>query len=96
MSGGEQAVARPGTQGTVLEAEEAWELLQAGRQAGKLTAEEITVVLDELSFDAAQIDEFYGMLEELQIEVVPTEEEPEEERSTSRRPTSRRMRSSSS
>ena len=79
MSGGEQAVARPGAQGTVLEAEEAWELLQAGRQAGKLTAEEITVVLDELSFDAAQIDEFYSMLEELHIEVVPIEEEPEEE-----------------
>jgi hypothetical protein len=58
LSGGEQVAARAGTQGTVLEAEEAWELLQAGRQAGKLTAEEITVTLDELSFDNAQIDEF--------------------------------------
>jgi RNA polymerase primary sigma factor len=78
VSGGEQAVARAGTQGTVLETEEAWELLQAGRQAGKLTAEEITVTLDELSFDTAQIDEFYGMLEELHIEVLPIEE-PEED-----------------
>ena len=72
-------MARPGAQGTVVEAEEAWELLQAGRQAGKLTAEEITITLDELSYDAAQIDEFYSMLEELHIEVVPIEEEPEEE-----------------
>jgi RNA polymerase primary sigma factor len=79
LSAGEQVVARAGTQGTVLEAEEAWELLQSGRQAGKLTAEEITVTLDELSFDTAQIDEFYGMLEELHIEVVPVEEEPEED-----------------
>ncbi|NDU78298.1 hypothetical protein GWI34_37760, partial [Actinomadura sp. DSM 109109] len=77
MSPGEQA-ARAGTPGGVLEVEEAWELLQAGRQAGKLTAEEITLTLDELSFDTGQIDEFYGLLEELHIEVVPTEE-PEEE-----------------
>ena len=78
MSGGEQAAARAGTPGGVLEVEEAWELLQAGRQAGKLTAEEITVTLDELNFDTGQIDEFYGMLEELHIEVVQPEEEPEE------------------
>jgi RNA polymerase primary sigma factor len=78
LSAGEQAAARARTPGGVLEAEEAWELLQAGRQAGKLTAEEITVALDELSFDTGQIDEFYGLLEELQIEVVQTEE-PEEE-----------------
>ena len=56
------------------------ELLQAGRQVGKLTAEEITVTLDELSFNTGQIDEFYGMLEELHIEVVQPEEEAEEEK----------------
>jgi hypothetical protein len=78
LSAGEQAAARARTPGGVLEAEEAWELLQAGRQAGKLTAEEITIALDELSFDTGQIDEFYGLLEELNIEVVQTEE-PEEE-----------------
>jgi RNA polymerase primary sigma factor len=64
--------------GGVLEADELWELVQAGRRAGKLTAEEITLVLDELSLDTGQIDEFYGVLEELNIEVVPTEEEAEE------------------
>ena len=81
MSAGEQAAARAGTPGGVLEVEEAWELLQAGRQAGKLTADEITATLDELSFDTGQIDEFYALLEELHIEVVQTEEEPEEEAS---------------
>jgi RNA polymerase primary sigma factor len=78
--GVEQSVApRAGTPGGVLEAEEVWELLQAGRQAGKLSADEIAVTLDELSFDTAQIDEFYGMLEELHIEVVPAEEDAVEE-----------------
>ena len=77
MSGGERCSTCRDA-GGVLEVEEAWELLQAGRQAGKLTAEEITVTLDELSFDTGQIDEFYSMLEELHIEVVQAEE-PEEE-----------------
>ena len=75
MSGGEQSTAR--ATGGVLDLDEAWELLQAGRQAGKLTAEEVTLTLDELSLDTAQIDEFYGHLEELQIEVVQPEEEEE-------------------
>ena len=75
MSGGEQGTTR--APGGVLDLDEAWELLQAGRQAGKLTAEEITLTLDELSLDTAQIDEFYGHLEELHIEVV--QEEVEEE-----------------
>ena len=75
MSGAEQAVTRAGTPGSVLVAEEAWELLQAGRQAGKLTAAEIALTLDEISLDAAQLDEFYGLLDELQIEIVVEEEE---------------------
>ncbi len=80
MSEGQQAVTpRAGVPGGILEAEEAWELLQAGRQAGKLHADEITVTMDELSFDAAQIDEFYAMLEELHIELIRGEEEAVEE-----------------
>ena len=79
LSGGEQGTARAGTPGGVLEVDELWELVQAGRQAGKLSAEEITLALDEQSLDTAQIDEFYGVLEELHIEVVPSEEEVEEE-----------------
>ena len=75
LAGGEQTATRAGTTGTVLVGDEAWELLQAGRQAGRLTADEIAVTLEELSFDTGQIDEFYGMLEELHIEVVVADEE---------------------
>ena len=49
---------------------EAKALLETGRQAGKLLAEDIASALDELDLDSAQIDEFYSALEELQIEVV--------------------------
>jgi RNA polymerase primary sigma factor len=79
LSGGEQVATRAVTPGSVLEVEEAWELLQAGRQAGKLSADEIATTLDELSFDTAQIDEFYGVLEELHIEVIQEAEEVVEE-----------------
>src|SRR5215207_5761189 len=57
---------------------EAKALLESGRQAGKLLAEDIASALDELDPDAAQIEEFYSALEELQIEVVERDE-PEAE-----------------
>ena len=47
MSGGEQGTARVGAPGGVLEVDELWELVQAGLTAGKLSAEEITLTLDE-------------------------------------------------
>jgi RNA polymerase primary sigma factor len=78
LSGGDQTAARVGASGTVLDSVEAWDLLQVGRQAGKLNADEITTMLDELAFDAAQVDEFYVVLEELQIEVVPVEDDLED------------------
>ena len=56
--------------GEVLETDEAKALLETGREAGSLTTEEIALALAELELDAAQIDEFYSALEELQIEVV--------------------------
>jgi RNA polymerase primary sigma factor len=59
----------------VLETEEARTLLEAGRESGSLTADEITLALDDLDLDAGQIDDFYQALEELQIEVVAAEEE---------------------
>ena len=59
----------------VLETDEARNLLEAGREAGSLTADEITLALDELDLDAGQIDDFYQALDELQIEVVAAEEE---------------------
>jgi RNA polymerase primary sigma factor len=61
----------------VLDTEEARTLLEAGREAGSLTADEITLALDDLDLDAGQIDDFYQALDELQIEVVAAEEEEE-------------------
>jgi RNA polymerase primary sigma factor len=63
----------------VLETEEARNLLEAGRESGSLTADEITLALDELDLDAGQIDDFYQALDELQIEVVAVEEEEEDD-----------------
>jgi RNA polymerase primary sigma factor len=77
VSAEQQAVGMKGEErsGSLLESEEAWELLQSGRQAGKLDAEEVALALDELHLETGQIDEFYGMVEELQIELVTEEEE---------------------
>ena len=62
----------------VLDTDEARTLLEAGRTAGKLDAEEIALALDELDLDAGQMDEFYSALDEAQIEVVHAEEEEAE------------------
>jgi RNA polymerase primary sigma factor len=61
---------KPGQALDVLVSTEAKALLESGRQAGKLDAEELASVLDELDLDTAQLDEFYAALDELQIEVV--------------------------
>jgi len=61
----------------VLETDEAKVLLESGRQSGALSTEEIALALGELDLDAAQLDDFYHALEELQIEVVDGSEEPE-------------------
>ena len=62
----------------VLATREAKALLESGRRAGKLLADDIASALDELDLDTAQMDEFYGALDELQIEVVEAEDEEEE------------------
>jgi RNA polymerase primary sigma factor len=54
----------------VLDTDEAKTLLESGRAAGKLAAEDIALALDELDLDAGQMDEFYSALDEAQIEVV--------------------------
>jgi RNA polymerase primary sigma factor len=64
--------------GEVLETDEAKALLESGREAGSLTTEEIALALAELELETAQIDEFYGALEELQIEVVDSNAEEAE------------------
>src|SRR5262249_34784228 len=70
--GGESRVgAEGGTEHvSVLELEETRGLLEAGRVAGSLTAEEITLALAELDLDAGEVDDFYAALDELHIEVV--------------------------
>ncbi len=61
----------------LLETDEAKTLLEAGREHGSLTADEIALAFDEYDLDPAQIDEFYLTLDELQIDVAgsPTPDE---------------------
>jgi RNA polymerase primary sigma factor len=54
----------------VLDTDEAKGLLEAAREAGSVSTEEIALALDELGLDAAQVEEFYEALDELQVEVV--------------------------
>ncbi len=72
-----ESTARAPVEG-VLDLAEARTLLDAGRLAGKLDAEEIALALDELDLDAAQLDEFYSALEEAQVEVVTADSAAEE------------------
>src|ERR671931_1495931 len=71
--------AKPTSIAEVLETDEAKGLLETGRESGSLSTEEITLALSELELDAAQIDDFYHALEELQIDVVTDGNDDEEE-----------------
>jgi RNA polymerase primary sigma factor len=64
----------------ILDTDEARGLLASAQESGSLNAEEIALAFDELDLDGAQLDEFYTVLEELQIDVVDggvAEPEPE-------------------
>src|SRR2546423_3017676 len=78
VSATEVAVAPPKTVTDLLETDDAKALLESGREAGHLSADEIAVALDELDLEPAQIDDFYHALEELHIEVIAADEEEEE------------------
>jgi len=54
----------------ILETAEARTLMEGAQAAGTVTTDEIAIALDELDLDAAQIDDVYRALEELQVEVV--------------------------
>jgi RNA polymerase primary sigma factor len=56
--------------GDLLETEEAKALLAAGTSSGELGADDIASALDDLDVDSGVLDDFYGTLDELQIEVV--------------------------
>jgi RNA polymerase primary sigma factor len=56
------------------------ELIEQGKREGKLSTQEITVALEEMDFDADQVDKLYSTLENQSIEIVedlPTEVEDE-------------------
>src|SRR5215467_11725368 len=65
----------------VLETEEARNLLEAAQAAGRVSAEEIALALDELDLEPAQVEDVYRALEELQVEIVdaPAAAEAKEE-----------------
>jgi RNA polymerase primary sigma factor len=67
--------AKPSSVGDVLETDEAKGLVEAGREAGSLSTDEIALALGELDLDAGQIDDFYHALDELHIDVVDASEE---------------------
>ena len=80
MSARGQQVAAPGERKRVedvLETEEAKGLIEAARERGSVTADEIALALVDLDLDVAQLDELYAALEEQQIEIVAPEEEEE-------------------
>src|SRR4029077_15646563 len=53
----------------VLETQEARNLLEAAQAAGRVSAEEIALALDELDLEPAQLEEEYRALEELHVEI---------------------------
>ena len=64
----------------ILETEEGKGLLESAQARGSLRPEEIANALDQLELDAAEIDDLYSALAELEIDVVDQEaDEPESE-----------------
>jgi RNA polymerase primary sigma factor len=66
----------------ILETEEGKGLLESAQARGSLRPEEIASALDQLELDAAEIDDLYSALAELEIDVVDQEaidDEPESE-----------------
>jgi RNA polymerase primary sigma factor len=75
VSAGSNNTAAVGQSVDLLESQEGRLLIEAGRQTGRLAAEDIARTLDELDVDPAQLDEFYNALDELQIEIVERSDE---------------------
>ena len=76
---GDGPVERVGTVEQAPPAEGIFEaLIASAQESGQLGTDELAVAVDELELEPAQVDELYGRLEELHIEVVePAEEEAE-------------------
>src|ERR1700758_3905732 len=58
----------------VLETEEARSLLEAAQAAGRVSAEDIALALDELDLEPTQVEDVYRALEEQQVEIVDAQE----------------------
>jgi RNA polymerase primary sigma factor len=63
----------------VFETEEARNLLEAAQAAGRVSAEEIALALDELELEPSQIEDVYRALDEMQVEIVEAQAEAKEE-----------------
>jgi RNA polymerase primary sigma factor len=63
----------------VLETDEARGLIESARESGSLSAEEISLAMDELDLDASQMDDFYHALDEMHIEVVEIDQQAVDE-----------------
>src|SRR5256886_9313863 len=74
MSAAGVEVERTRSTAEILESDEARGLLEQAQRAGSVSAEEIAIALDELDLDAAQLDDVFHALEELQIEVVAAQD----------------------
>ncbi len=59
------------------------ELLNRGKERGKLTSQEIAIALEELDFDVEQVDKLYEQFDHLNIEIVEGMDEEELESSIS-------------
>jgi RNA polymerase primary sigma factor len=68
-----EVASRQGTPEGVFET-----LIASAQESGRLASEDVAVALEELELDAAQMDDFYSRLDELQIEVVDREDDEEE------------------
>src|SRR5688572_24509264 len=77
MVGGSAVAA--GTVTEVLGTDEAKSLIASAQEAGSIKADEVALALGELELDAAQLDEVFGALEELHVEVVTGDDEGETE-----------------
>jgi RNA polymerase primary sigma factor len=77
----EKTAVRPGRASVsdVLTTDEGKGLLETGREAGSLTAEEIALALGELDVEPTALDAFYDALELLDITVEPAAQPEEEE-----------------
>src|SRR5512133_1282256 len=68
----------------IFETEEARNLLEAAQAAGRVSAEEIALALDELELEPAQIEDVYRALDELQVEIVDAQAATEDSKAEAR------------